>query len=101
MRIVLLFAAFLLASCAAQVVPGDALPGDVQSFIERRDLCDYFRGEIPDADDAGRMEQVEVGISRYCSSTDRELASLKAKYVHHGGILAKLGEYEERIEADR
>lgn len=101
MRNALLVVAFLLTSCVAPELTGDALPDDVQSFVERRGMCDHFRGEIPGPDDAARMEEVELGVSRYCFSTDRELARLKARYANHAGVMAKLGEYEERIEADR
>lgn len=101
MRSNFLLATFLLTSCAIQGTGGDQLPEDVQSFVERRDMCDYFRGEIPDGHDVARMQAVEMGISRYCSSTDRELADLKARYTNHGRAMAKLNEYEERIEADQ
>lgn len=101
MRTVLLVSSFLLTSCAAQEFASYQLPDDVRSFVERREMCDYFRGEVPDPDDAGRMEEVEMEISRYCFSTDQDLASLKTKYANRDDVMAKLDGYEERIEADR
>lgn len=101
MKNAFLLAALLLASCATQGAGDDRLPEDVQAFVERREMCDYFRGEIPDGDDVARMQTVELGISQYCSSTDEDLASLKARYARHAGVMAKLAGYEERIEAGR
>ena len=64
-------------------------------------MCDYFRGEIPDPGDVECMETTQAQITRYGSSTDREFANLKAKYASRDDVMARLANYEERIEADR
>ena len=89
----------LLVSCATSESSKDLLPNDVQSFVERREMCDYFRGEIPDPGDVARMEAVENGVEEYCASTDKELEGLKVKYSSQDRIMEKLDSYEERIEA--
>ena len=53
------------------------LPADVAKFKERRDICDHFRGEEPY--DAERRKFLEENLNKYCTGTDKELASLKAK----------------------
>lgn len=98
-RVVLFILAGFLISCVAQKPSSEQLPDDVQSFVDRREMCDYFRGEIPDPIDVDRMKAVEDGIDRYCASTDQELAGLKRKYSNHTWIMSKLNGYEERIEA--
>lgn len=96
-----LFSAGLFAACASAQSANHHLPADVQTFVERREMCEHFRGEIPGPDDAVRMEAVESQIERYCASIDRELASLKAKYPNHAGVMEALDGYEGRIEPDR
>ena len=63
----------------------------------RRDLCDYFRGE--DSYDEERRKFFEENLKKYCTGTDKELASLKAKYKNNK-TLKVLEKYEERIESD-
>jgi hypothetical protein len=72
------------------------LPADVVKFKERRDLCDHFRGEEPY--DRERRTFLEENLKRYCTGTDKELASLKTKYKGNETVLKALGEYEVKIE---
>jgi hypothetical protein len=74
------------------------LPSDVVKYIDKRDLCDHFRGEIPDPSDKTRMEQVNKAIDQYCSGTDAKLASLKAKYKDSKTVQDALSEYDPHIE---
>jgi predicted lipoprotein len=80
-------------SASAQQVP---LPKDVARFVERRDLCDHFRGEEPY--DAERREFLEKRMRQYCKGTDAQLAALKRKYKARRDVIAKLNEYEAKIE---
>ncbi len=72
------------------------LPADVAKFKERRDLCDHFRGEDPY--DEERRKFLEDNLRRYCTGTDRELASLRAKYNDNEAVLTVLSGYEVNIE---
>ena len=99
MKIPYVLLAGLLASCAAPRPSEAESPHDVQLFVERREICDHFRGEVPDPGEEARMGEVERGIEEYCASTDQELAILKTKYSSNDLIMLQLGRYEHRIEA--
>jgi hypothetical protein len=73
------------------------LPKDVSDFIEKRDLCDHFRGEDPYDDE--RRVFLEENISKFCTGTDLELLKLKDKYIKNQSIMDVLNHYEEKIEA--
>ena len=73
------------------------LAGDVEKFKERRDLCDHFRGEDPYDEERGKF--LEENLKNYCTGTDKELASLNAKYKNNKTVMKVLEKYEEKIEA--
>jgi len=79
-------------------VAGTALPPDVAAFVERRDLCDHFRGEDPY--DEERAAFLKENIERYCTGTDAELARLKDKYSGDKAVMDILNGYEDDIEPD-
>ena len=74
------------------------LPADVAKYVEQRDGCEHFRGEIPDPPDEKRMREVEREIRKLCTGTDKKLAQLKRKYAKNQIVLNRLNEYEENIE---
>ena len=74
-------------------------PPDVASFIERRDGCDHFRGEYPY--DEERRKFLRQNILELCVGTDRQLALLKKRHRDNKAVIAKLDEYESRIELGR
>lgn len=82
----------------AELNAASGLPLDVAAFKERRDLCDHFRGEEPY--DEERKRFLEESEKKYCTGTDKELASLKTKYKNHTLVLIVLSEYEASIEGD-
>ena len=90
-------AAGLLAACAS---PGK-LPPDVGRFIERRDACDHFRGEVADPPDRGRMQELAEGFARFCTGTDNELAGLRQRYASDAGVMSRLSGYDEHVERSR
>ncbi|MDK6080517.1 hypothetical protein QPM04_26270, partial [Massilia varians] len=47
------------------------LPADVAKYVEQREGCDHFRGEIPNPPDEQRMKEVEREIRKLCTGTDR------------------------------
>ena len=74
------------------------IPQDLAAFIERRDLCDHFRGEIPEPGDDARMDEVSFAIGEYCTGTDHELARLGRKYADNPTLIKLLSSYEDHIE---
>jgi len=86
----------VLASCACAQ---SEFPRAVQSFAEKRDQCDHFRGEVPDSPDDERMSEVNQAIDRFCTGTDQQLSRLKKKYAGDTRVSAKLDAYEPTIEA--
>ena len=88
-----LVALVLLCACAA----GPAQP-DLPAFLERRAMCEHFRGEFPDPPDPVRVREVEQQIDAFCTGTDAQLASLKARYRDDPGVTKQLAGFEPRIE---
>ncbi|MGI4846343.1 MAG: hypothetical protein ACRYF7_23875 [Janthinobacterium lividum] len=74
------------------------LPSDVAKYVEQREGCDHFRGEIPDPPDKQRMREIEREIRKLCTGTDKKLVQLKRKYARNQSIMKRLNEFEEKIE---
>jgi len=55
-----------------------AYPDDIEEFIDRREICDHYRGEEPY--DVERPKFLAEQINKTCSGTDEELRELKNKY---------------------
>lgn len=72
------------------------LPEDVATFIETRDGCDHFRGEVPY--DEARRKFLAENMRALCAGTDKALKSLKSKYRRQPKIIEKLNQYEDSIE---
>jgi hypothetical protein len=87
--------ALLAVSAAAETT----LPKDVEQFINKREGCDHFRGEIPDPGQKRRMREVTREIQRLCTGTDIALAQLKKKYANDAVVMQSLEEFEPQIEA--
>lgn len=92
----LLLLALIFPFIASAVEAATPVPPDVAELVERRDLCDHFRGEEPD--DAERKAFLGKAIGDLCTGTDQRLASLKVKYSSNPVVTAKLNQYEEDIE---
>ena len=73
-------------------------PSDVFKYVEQREGCDHFRGEIPDPPDKQRMREIKREIRKLCTGTDKKLARLKRKYARNPSIMKRLNEFEEKIE---
>jgi hypothetical protein len=84
------------AIAAAPAASPGALPQDVAAFVADRDACDHFRGEEPY--DAKRAAFLASALERLCTGSDRKLAALRARYAADARILARLADYEDRIE---
>ena len=74
---------------------------DFKKFVDDRDACEHFAGEIPDPPNPERMKDVLEQMEIYCTGTDGRLATLKVKYAKNPNVMSKLNEYEENIEMIR
>lgn len=74
------------------------LPKDVTRFVERREGCDHFRGEIPESTDPDRMDEINRELKKLCKGTDKQLLQLKKKYAADASVAAVLAEFEPNIE---
>jgi hypothetical protein len=83
--------AFLWA-CAAPAGP------DLETFLQRRAICDHLRGEIPDPPDARRMREIEQQTNEYCTGTDAQLAQLKTRYRDDAAVSRQLAAFEPQVE---
>ena len=75
------------------------LPTDVAVFIEKRDLCDHFRGEP--AYDEERRKFLLKNMNELCAGSDSELSSLKSKYRSNQEVKKLLSAYEDNIEPNK
>jgi hypothetical protein len=81
----------LLSACMHNI-----LRTDLERFVERRELCDHFRGEISGEPNKNPERELEVNtaLDKYCKGIDGQLASLKERYKADTSISAKLSTYE-------
>ena len=86
--------ALVLGSCAYS--EGDMK--DVERFIERRENCDHFRGELPDPSEKERLEQVIDNANKFCEGTDAQLKALKKRYANNPAVMSRLNKFEDQIE---
>lgn len=90
--------AILSTSFGLAMAAQDGLPPDVAKYVEQREACDHFRGEIPDPPDEQRMKEIEREIRKLCTDTDKKLERLKRKYAKNKAVLKRLNEFEDKIE---
>lgn len=96
MRIILLLS--LSISCTstyAAPIASPTLPCDVLRFIEKRDICDHLRGELPE-----NPETSTTDVDKYCKGTDKKLAELLKKYSNRPDIQETLSSYDSKIESN-
>ena len=80
---------------------GNTFPQEVVEFIEKRDRCDHFRGEISGEPEVDESSGLNKNLDLYCKETDRSLMNLKDKYKNDSTIMEKLNSYDEEIESNR
>ena len=83
-----------LASCAGN--PGDLK--DIEQFIQRRESCDHFRGELPDPSEKERLAEVIRKTNELCAGTDAQLQLLKKRYANDPAVQSRLSKFEDKIE---
>jgi hypothetical protein len=96
LRLHLLLVALFLAAQSCLALEGSSV--DVDEFIQQREACDHFRGEIPEPGDVERIEEIKAEIRKFCTGTDAKLDLLRKKYSSIPVIVARLAVFETRIE---
>ncbi|NHZ62205.1 hypothetical protein [Massilia genomosp. 1] len=94
-----LFMFLLAASTACHAQATARFPKDVVTFMERRDACDYFRGEVANVDDRKRLEDIIRKANSLCRGTDKQLAKLRKKYAENAAVTGGLKQYDDAINA--
>lgn len=84
-----------LLNCYAK----DKYPQDISKFIEKRDQCDYLRGEISGELEVDSDQDLNMRLDKSCKGTDEALALLKNKYKNNREITDKLNSYDSTIES--
>lgn len=87
-----LFTAVFLVSQG--IYAKELYPKEVSDFIEKRDTCDYFRGEVSGEPDIDNARHLNKQLDKYCKGTDQLLKKLKLKYKNHKSVLEKLNTYD-------
>lgn len=87
---------FLLAQL--QAMAASPLPKDVAEFVDRREGCDHFRGEVPASSNPHRMRDINRELKKLCTGTDKKLSQLKRKYAANAEITTLLATFESNIE---
>ncbi|WP_306391602.1 hypothetical protein [Telluria beijingensis] len=98
----LLLKAVVILSClnlGSANAAAEKLPADVAKYVQQREGCDHFRGEVPDPPDARRMKEIEREIRKLCTGTDNKLSKLKRKYAEDQAVMKRLNEFEDNIES--
>jgi hypothetical protein len=91
--------ACLLAAGAALAPAPPAVPVlDLQAFLERRALCDHFRGEFPDPPDPVRAHEIEEQLDVQCTGIDEQLEALKRRYRDDPAVSRQLARFETGID---
>jgi hypothetical protein len=91
--------AALLAAQSCHALEGYSV--NLDEFIQQREACDHFRGEMPEPGDGERMEEIKAEIRKFCTGTDAKLDLLRMKYALSPEIMARLAVFETRIERKR
>jgi hypothetical protein len=75
---------------------GPEMPKDVSDFIEKREICDHFRGE--EAYDEARGEFINNALKKNCTGTDADLKQLRNRHKDNQNVSNMLKKYEEKVE---
>ena len=95
LKTAILLMSHTLAACVSHTEENLA---DFKKFVDNRDACEHFGGEVPDPPNPERMKEILEQVTIYCTGTDAGLVELKAKYAKNPQVMSKLNQYEEKIE---
>lgn len=73
-----------------------SLPKEVSAYIDRRNDCDYFRGEA--SPDTERQAEIDRELQKLCAGSDAELARLLRLYAKNKAVRDALEVYDPNIE---
>ena len=57
-----------------------AVPADVQAFIQKAEACKHFAGEFDGDLSDTRKKEIERSVVRHCRRAQKQLEKLKARY---------------------
>lgn len=87
---------------AGAALATEIYPQDVSGYIERREVCEHFRGEPwPEGasnEERERRDFLAAQLNRYCKGSDQAIRELKAKYGDNRVVMDRLERYEAEIE---
>jgi len=69
---------------------GNALPRDVQAFVNNAEACEHLAGEWDSTLPKKDREDIERNIDKYCGKAKQQLGTLRGKYKTNPGILATI-----------
>lgn len=94
-----LWAALCIACTATNPTQDKPDPNELRAFLERRELCDHLRGEIPDPGDPDATRDAVAAINQYCTGTDAQLSRLKRLFAADTAVMKQLNTLEPCIES--
>ncbi len=99
MMIKILVSIFTIFLASPSIYAEGKYPLDLSQFIEKREQCDHFRGEISGESEIDNAQDINIQLDKYCKGTDKTLSELKNKYKNNKEITNKLNSYESKIES--
>lgn len=72
----------------------DVYPQDITDFIEQRESCEHFLGEISGDPAVDLARNLAAQLDKFCKGTDHQLEVLRLKYKNDGSILEVLNAYD-------
>lgn len=75
-----------------------SLPQDVRDFVACRRQCDHYRGRGEEANDVKRQAFLDAKLKQFCSGTDRQLTTLRARYKADKAVTKALSSFDAQIE---
>jgi hypothetical protein len=91
-------AACCMACTATYPLQGKPDSNELRAFLERREVCDHLRGEIPDPGDRNATRDAVAAINQYCTGTDAQLSRLKRLFAVDAAVMKQLNALEPCIE---
>lgn len=83
-----------IAFLSSAICFANILPDDILKFVEKREMCDYYRGEFSGVRSLDEARDLNKKIKKHCKDSDKELLRLKTKHKNDESIFKMLDKYE-------
>lgn len=73
----------LMSLCLAAFSQASAkgpVPADIRAFVKNAEACEHLAGEWDSDLAPARKREIERGVDKYCSTAQRQLQQVEAKY---------------------